>query len=72
MSEAAGSVEVAVQITSVTETVQVNVSTVDGTAIGKVSHLKLLVLLCSLIILIGVHAYIHDQLEMTTLIEKCS
>ena len=35
MSEAAGSVEVAVQITSATETVQVNISTVDGTATGK-------------------------------------
>ena len=71
VSEAAGSVEVAVQITSATETIQVNVSTVDGTAIGKAAHLKLLILLC-LLILIGVHAYIHNQLEMTTLTEKCS
>ena len=34
-SEAAASVEVVIQISTATETVQVNISTVDGTALGR-------------------------------------
>ena len=34
-NEAAASVEVVIRMTTTTETVQVNISTVDGTALGK-------------------------------------
>ena len=37
VTEAAVMIEVAVQISSSTETVQLNISTVDGTALGQYS-----------------------------------